>query len=58
MVNKQGVITETIIPQGEGMYALDVNGATAFGLSGTDYNIQIEEYALAGFGLTPNWYTI
>lgn len=58
VVNKQGVITETTIPQGEGMYEIDIDGATAFGVSGTDYNITIEEYAIAGYDLKPNWYIV
>lgn len=55
-VNKSGVVTTTLLSSGISQYAIDLDGATAFGIDGTDYEVEVIEFEIGQYGVTPVWF--
>lgn len=55
-VNKSGVVTTTLLLAGIAQYAVDLDGATAFGIDGTDYEVEVIEFEIGQYGVEPVWF--
>lgn len=56
VVNRSGVVTNITIPSGISQHEIDLTNATGFGISGTDYEVEIIEFAIGQYGIKPVWY--
>jgi hypothetical protein len=56
VVDRDGTPTTYLLASGIDQYSIDLEGATGFGLSGTDYDVEVIEFAIGQYGIEPVWY--
>ena len=56
VVDRSGTPTTYLLSAGIAQYEIDLDGATDFGITGTDYEVEVIEFAICQYGITPVWY--